>query len=325
MSDNNLPEQYNSENKKPLVVVMGPTASGKSGFAMDLAKRLNGEIISADSAQIYKDLSIITARVKRDEMQGIPHHLTGFLEIGEEFSVAEFQRYSYEIIRNILRRDKVPILTGGTILYIKAVEEGYLMPDIPPDPDFREELLRKIEKNGKEDLYEVLLQKDPEAAGRIHLNNIPRVIRALEVIEKSGRKFSDFYKKTKPHPLGIEPYNIWIDLPREELYERINRRVDLMMEQGAMAEVERLLKKGKKQELLNARILGVTEIIMILDGRCSIKEGIDLIKRNTRRYAKRQITWMKSFEQLNRITGREPERNREIDQIEENLKGAFVV
>jgi tRNA dimethylallyltransferase len=324
-NNDNLSKQNTGDNLKPLVVVMGPTASGKSGFAIDLAKQLNGEIISADSAQIYKDLSIITARVKRNEMQGIPHHLTGFLEAGEEFSVADFQKCSYEIIRNILKRNKTPVIAGGTILYIKAVVEGYLMPNIPPDPELRKKILDKIEKEGKDALYNTLLQRDPEAAERIHPNNIPRVVRALEVIEKSGRRFSDFYKKVIPHPLGIKPYNVWIDLPREELYERINRRVDMMIEQGAIEEVEKLVKLGKKQKLLDARILGVSEIILILEGRYSTKEGIELIKRNTRRYAKRQITWMKTFEQLHRITGGELERKREIEQIAENLKGAFIV
>jgi tRNA dimethylallyltransferase len=324
-TQNDFSQQNTRENKKPLVVVMGPTASGKSTFAIDLAKKLNSEIISADSAQIYKDLSIITARVTREEMQGIPHHLTGFLETGEEFSVADFQRYAYTIIRDILKREKIPILSGGTILYIKAVEEGYLMPDIPPDPKFREALCGRMETEGTEFLYEILLQKDPEAAKRIHPNNIPRVVRALEVIEKSGRKFSDFYKKAVSHPLGIKPFNIWIDIPREELYERINQRVDQMIALGAVEEVEKLVKRGKKQQLEESRILGVTEILLVLEGRYTLKEGIEMIKRNTRRYAKRQVTWMKTFEELHRVTGDPQERDCEIEQIKENLKGAFAV
>jgi len=295
MNNTNITRQNIPSN--PVIVIAGPTASGKTAFSISLAKHINGEIISADSAQIYRDLSIITARVSPEEMGGIPHHLTGFLGIEDDFSLAQYQEAAYKCIMEILKRGKVPILTGGTGLYIKAVIEDYQFPDAPPDPVFREKLKNRAAVEGRESIYNQLEAKDPVAASRIHPNNLQRVIRALEVIEQTGKLFSFFYRKGVEHPLGITPFCYCLNYPREMLYERINSRVDKMIEEGAMQEIEKLVFAGRKERLEKLKILGCREIIYILEGKCSVREGITLLKRNTRKYAKRQLTWSRS--QLN--------------------------
>jgi len=310
---------------KPLVVITGPTASGKSSFSISLAKEINGEIISADSAQIYGDLSIITARVRPEEMEGIPHHLTGFLGIDEDYSLGQYQKDAYKCIGEILERSKIPILTGGTGLYIKAVIEDYQFPDIPPDPVFREEMREKADIEGKESLYRKLEIIDPMAASRIHPNNLQRVIRALEVIEKTGNLFSFFYRKADNHSLGITPFCFCLTYPREILYKRINNRVDKMIEEGAVEEIEELISRGKKERLEDLKILGCREIIYILEGKCTFPEGITLLKRNTRKYAKRQLTWSRSqpvYHWIGRGEKEEREKTKKIlDSIKEKIIG----
>ncbi len=301
--------------KPPLIAITGPTATGKSSFAISLAKELDGEIISADSAQIYKDLHILTARQTEDEMEGIPHHLMGFLPITEDFSLAQYQDAAYKTIEDILSRGKIPILTGGTGLYIKAVLEDYRLPEAPPDEDFRMQMNKRAEEEGNETLYNELLSADPEAAAKIHPNNVRRVIRALEVMRFTGQTFSSLYGKGKEHPLNIEPIGFCLTYPREVLYERINRRVDLMFERGAMKEIEELLKTGYRDRLLKLKILGCPEVMSILDGKCTFQEGSELLKRNTRRYAKKQLTWFRSDKALQWLNLSEKEEKAEIERI----------
>ena len=301
--------------KPPLIAITGPTATGKSSFAISLAKTLDGEIISADSAQIYKDLLILTARLTEEEMEGIPHHLMGFLDLSQDFSLAQYQEAAYKAIEDILSRGKIPILAGGTGLYIKAVLEDYHLPEAPPDEDFRMQMNKRAEEEGNEVLYNELLSIDPEAAARIHPNNVRRVIRALEVIRYTGKTFSSLYEKGKEHPLNIEPYGYCLDYPREVLYERINRRVDMMFEKGAMDEIEGLLKNGYRERLLKLKILGCPEVMSILDGKCTFQEGSELLKRNTRRYAKKQWTWFRSDKLLEWLHLNEKEEKAEIERI----------
>jgi tRNA dimethylallyltransferase len=308
---------------KPLLVVTGPTASGKSAFAIKLAEEIKGEIISADSAQIYKNLSIITARTKETEMMGIPHHLSGFIDLNVEFSLADYQKAAYDTISEIYDRGNIPIMVGGTILYIKAVSLAYNLPDIPPAPDFRKFLIDIVTSDGNEVLYKMLMEKDPEAAERIHPNNLPRVIRALEVIEKSGKKFSDFYTQITPHPLGVKPYYIWMDIPREELYQRIDKRVDDMIEEGAIKEIDSLLKAGYEEIFLKLKIMGTLEIINILRGKLTLKEGIEQIKRNTRRYAKRQITWLRTFGEICKVPVLSGDNQFWVNKIKKELSEIF--
>lgn len=309
---------------KPLIVILGPTASGKSALGVKTAKLIGGEVVSADSAQVYRDFTVLTARTTLEEMEGIPHHLTGFLDLGEEFSVARFQELAFKAIEGICRRGRIPIMVGGTFLYVKAVVEGYDFVNLPPEKSVRESLEKKAEKLGSEALYEELKRRDPAAAERIHPRNVRRVIRALEVMEITGDTFSSFYKKAESHPLGVEPIYVKIDLPRSSLYERINQRVDKMMHMGAMEEVESLLAMGKRDSLDKSRILGCREMMGIIDGSYTRMEGIELLKRNTRRYAKRQMTWIRSFPNplLLKVTDEANLRNFNeiINVIEETLR-----
>lgn len=301
--------------KPPLIAITGPTATGKSSFAVSLAKELGGEIISADSAQIYKDLLILTARQPEEEMEGIPHHLMGFLDLPEDFSLAQYQEAAYKTIEDILSRGKIPILTGGTGLYIKAVLEDYRLPEAPPDEDFREEMHKRAEEEGNEAIYNELLSRDPEAAARIHPNNVRRVIRALEVMRYTGQTFSSLYDKGKEHPLNIEPVGFCLTYPREILYERINRRVDMMFEKGAISEIRELLDKGYADRLHKLKILGTLEVMSILEGKCTFEEGSLLLKRNTRRYAKKQMTWFRSDRSLQWLNLSEKEEKAETERI----------
>lgn len=307
-----------------IVVITGPTASGKTKLAAQVAAKLNGEIICADSAQVYKDLSIITARTPVQLIKKVPHYLTGFLSIEEDFSVAEFQEKAYSYIQDIKSRGKIPFLVGGTVLYLKSVIEAYRFSEVEPDPDFRKKLKRRAEQQGRKELYRELEKTDPRAAEKIHPNNLPRVIRALEVIEKSGKLYSDLYQKEYPHPLGITPLCFCLDVPREELYNRIDNRVDQMVQLGALEEVKYLVEQGKKEYLLKRRILGSRELLFVLEGYCSLEEGIKFWKRNTRRFAKRQLTWFRSFKNLNMIEVNWGQSRQETKKILEMIKKKLI-
>lgn len=286
------------QNKKTLIAIMGPTASGKSDFALNLALKLKGEIVSADSAQIYKELSIITARIKPEEMQGIPHHLTGFISIDDKYSMAAYQRDAYAVIKDILDRGKTPILTGGTGLYLKAVLENYYLPESSPDEEYRRHLRLLSQSKGAGCLHQLLKEADPEAACNIHPNNIQRIIRALEIIKQTKMPLTAQQNRGGEHPLGIESRCYCLNYDRADLYKRINTRSEKMIEKGALKEVQELIKAGKKERLLELKILGCRELLAVLEGYCTFEEGIEVLKRNTRRYAKRQITWFKSHKNL---------------------------
>ncbi|MCE1249031.1 MAG: tRNA (adenosine(37)-N6)-dimethylallyltransferase MiaA [Firmicutes bacterium] len=305
--------------EKCVLAIMGPTASGKSSLAVEIAKSVNGEIISADSAQIYKDLKIITARTTEDEMGGIPHHLSGFLELDHDFSVAEFMDEARRCMADIVGRGKVPVVAGGTGLYIKSLLEDYQIPSVPADNEFREQMKQRALNEGGGVLYGELTDADPDAAARIHPNNVQRVIRALEVIKYTGKPFSFFCRRGMEGPLGLKVHSFGITYPKEILHDRINRRVDLMMDSGAIGEIEAVIAMGKKNRLETLKILGTREIISILEGKCTKKEGIELIKRNTRRYAKRQLTWFKSHKDLQWIDMEGGETEKQADTIRRML------
>ena len=279
----------------PLLVIAGPTASGKSTLAIKLAPALDGEVINCDSAQIYQELSIITARTEPDEMEEIPHHLTGHCQLWDKYSAARYQQEAYQIIMDIHRRGHLPILCGGTFLYMKAVMEGYDLREIPCDPEKTRQFHDRTQKLSNQALYLELEISDPVAASRIHPNNRRRVLRALEVIESTGEKFSDRHRKNPFHPLGISPILVVIVPDRDTLYRRIENRTDKMFESGAIEEIRHLVNTGRREALEDAQILGAGEILSFLDGFCTLEEGITLVKRNTRRYAKRQFTWIRSL------------------------------
>ncbi len=269
------------------LVIAGPTAVGKTSLSIKLAKAMDAEIISADSAQVYKDLDIGTAKVTKSEMDGVIHHMLDIVEPIEKYSVGAFQASVDKILEGLESEGKNVILTGGTGLYIGAITEG--LANLPKSD---EELRRKLFERTNESLYEELIKLDKEAAENIHVNNKRRVERALEVCILTGRKFSEVSKeniKGNNYPF----LKVALERDRSHLYERINKRVDVMIEGGLLEEVERVYKKyGDTLKKIN--IIGYSEIIGYLDGNYTLEESVEKLKQNTRRYAKRQFTWFKN-------------------------------
>ncbi|WP_090438927.1 tRNA (adenosine(37)-N6)-dimethylallyltransferase MiaA [Natronincola peptidivorans] len=309
--------------KNQLLIILGPTAVGKTNTAIELAKRLNGEIISADSMQIYKHMTIGTAKPSKEEMQGIPHHIMDIIEPDEQYSVASFQKDAKEKIDDIFHRRKNPIIVGGTGLYVNSIIYNMDFTSTISNWSLRKQLEEEAQKYGNEYVHNKLLDLDPEAAERIHKNNLKRVIRAIEVVHESGEKIGDFSKQLK---LNDEYDIILIGLTRDrdELYERINRRVNLMIEDGLIAEVKYLLSLGYKEDIIAFKGLGYKEIINYLNSKYSLEEAIEIIKRDTRRYAKRQLTWFRRLENIKWYNLSEWSSNEKlIDNIMEYIEGHF--
>ena len=279
--------------RKPLVILTGPTASGKTQLSINLAKRINGEIISADSMQVYKKMNIGTAKISEEEMQGVIHHLIDVLMPDEDFNVVVFQQMAKKAMDEILAKGKIPIIVGGTGFYIQALLNDIDFTENDSDMSFRHELEEIAKTQGPEVLHDRLAKCDPESAEKIHANNIKRVIRALEFYEKTGTKISDHNEEQ----MGKEsPYNFAyfvITMPRDVLYERINMRVDKMVDDGLVSEVEQLLKEGYLPELVSMQGLGYKEFVPYFKGECTLEDSLYILKRDTRHFAKRQITWFK--------------------------------
>ncbi|MGD0153255.1 MAG: tRNA (adenosine(37)-N6)-dimethylallyltransferase MiaA [Thermacetogeniaceae bacterium] len=275
----------------PLVVVLGPTAAGKSEIAVELALKLSGEIVSADSVQVYKYLDIGTARITPGQQKGVAHHLLGFLEPDEEFTAAQYQQLARETIDGIAGRGRLPILAGGTGLYIQAVIDPYEFPSQEGLMQVRQRLHSRMEAGRGEELYAELQQVDPEAAGRIHPHDQRRITRALEVYQLTQRPISS-YRTTGAAP---EPrYNlamIGLSRSRPELYRRIDLRVDQMFRDGLVDEVRGLLERGCQPGLKPLQTLGYRQVISYLAGEYDLDTAISLVKQATRNYAKRQLTW----------------------------------
>ena len=277
-----------------LVIVAGPTASGKSEFAIKLAKQLNGEIISCDSMQIYKSLNIGTAKIQTAEMQGIPHYMIDIIEPNSEFSVQEFKERAEQKINEISSRSHTPILVGGTGLYIKAILHPYSFANSPKDEEVRNYYKNILAEKGKEYLYNLLKEKDSASCEKIHINDTKKVIRALEIITLSGKKKSDTQNENKK----AYDYLMCVLSPkREELYAKINNRVDKMFDLGLEKEIKNLLDLGMLQkDSQSMQAIGYKELFDYFDGIKTLDETKELIKQHTRNYAKRQVTFFKSFE-----------------------------
>ncbi len=275
-----------------LVVLIGPTAVGKTKMSIELAKRLNGEIISGDSMQIYKGMDIGTAKIKPEEMEGIPHHLLDIKEPDESFSVAEFQQLVRSLIREITRRGKLPMIVGGTGLYIQSVIYDYRFSDAPSDEMYRRHLQRIAEEKGGMILYEQLKSIDPQSAERIHPNNIRRVIRALEIYHCTGKTMTE-WQKTQTPELLYDAAIVGLTMEREQLYRRINERVDQMIAEGLLEEVKSLYERGIR-DCQSIQAIGYKEMYAYLDGHISWEEAVEQLKQNSRRYAKRQMTWFRN-------------------------------
>lgn len=278
--------------KIPLLVVVGPTASGKSAYAIKKAIELGGEIISGDSMQIYKGMDIGTAKPSTDEMCGVPHHLIDVCDITEQFSAARFVELASRAIEDIASRNKLPIIAGGTGLYIDTLISGTQLSATEDDPILRESLFREAEEYGVEALHAKLAQVDPESARAIHPNNIKRVARALEIYYKTGLTKTEQDIKSRECESIYAPHTVYIvPAERETIYERINRRVDIMFEQGLVDEVTALYKKGLRDTPTASQAIGYKEFYPYFDDECDINDVKEAICLNTRRYAKRQLTW----------------------------------
>lgn len=279
--------------KRPLIVLTGPTAAGKTALSIRLAKAVGGEIISADSMQIYKKMNIGTAKIRPEEMQGIPHFLMDELEPEEEFNVVRFQQMAKEAMEGIYERGHIPLIVGGTGFYIQALLYDIDFSMHESEESYRRELSRLAEVKGKEYLYRMLEEVDAEYAAALHANNVKKVIRALEYFHETGKKLSAHNasqrKKQSPYRFAYFVLNV----KRELLYERINERVDVMMKEGLLDEVRGLMEEGCGRELVSMQGIGYKEFFAYFDGRRSLGETVEQIKLDTRHFAKRQITWFR--------------------------------
>lgn len=273
--------------KTPVVVIVGPTAVGKTKTGIELAKAFDGEIVSGDSVQVYRGMDIGSAKVTKEEAEGIPHHLIDICDPDDAMSVAMFQQLARAAIDDIYARGKLPIIVGGTGLYIRSILYDYEFVERPVDEALRAELERFAEVEGREALHQRLVQLDPERAATIHPNNVRRVVRALEVTMQGDTQTTD------SAPSEHYDYRLFVlHADREILYDRINQRVDAMMEAGVVEEVERLLAQGYR-DTQAMRAIGYKEMIPFIDGNISKEKATDLLKQHTRQFAKRQLTWFR--------------------------------
>lgn len=279
--------------KKPIVVLTGPTAVGKTELSIQLAKAIGGEIISADSMQVYKYMDVGSAKITPEEMDGVHHYLVDELEPFDEFHVVKFQEYAQKYLNEIYAHGKIPIIAGGTGFYIQALLNDIDFTEQESDSAYRKELEALAEEHGNQYLHDRLKEVDPESAEAIHPNNRKRVIRALEFYQETGRKISEHNAKEQ---MRTSPYNFAyfvLNDERSHLYKRIDARVDKMIEDGLEAEVRRLKEMGCTKDMVAMQGIGYKEMLSYLDGSYSLEEAVYIIKRETRHFAKRQITWFK--------------------------------
>lgn len=278
---------------KPLVILTGPTAVGKTALSIKLASEIGGEIISADSMQVYRQMDIGSAKIKPEEMGGIPHHLIDILEPEEEFNVCLFEKLALEAMEQIYERGHIPVVVGGTGFYIQALLYQIDFTEEETDTAFRDKLWQLGEEKGNHYLHELLRKVDPESAEEIHENNRKRVIRALEFYENSGKPISTHNKEQRQKTSAYNScYFVLMD-DRKKLYERIESRVDQMLSKGLVDEVRTLKERGCNASMVSMQGLGYKEILEYLDGRCSLLEAVEKIKKETRHFAKRQLTWFR--------------------------------
>ncbi len=279
--------------KKPLIILTGPTAVGKTKASIGLAKALNGEIISADSMQVYKYMDIGSAKIRPEEMDGVKHYLIDELEPDEEFHVVRFQQMAKAAMEKIYAKGKVPIVVGGTGFYIQALLYDIDFTENEEDTAYRTELEILAEEKGAEHLHEMLREVDPESADAIHANNVKRVIRALEFYKLTGQKISEHNEKERAKESPYEFCYFVLNDDRKLLYERIDLRIDKMLEEGLLEEVGSLKNKGYTKDMVSMQGLGYKEILDYLNDECSLEEAVYILKRDTRHFAKRQLTWFR--------------------------------
>ncbi len=303
--------------KPKVIVICGPTASGKTALSIELAKKINGEIVSCDSMQIYKDMDIGTAKPTIEEMQGIKHYMLDFVSPDERYSVADYKKQAKQAIREIIEKGKVPIVVGGTGLYVDSLIYEIEYQDIEFDEKYRKQLEERSKKEGLEVLYNEAKKIDPEAITKISPNDKKRILRILEIYNATGKNKTEQEKESRKNEVEFD-YKVYaISWDREKLYDRINQRVDIMIDQGLIEEVQKIYSKYNKFPTA-MQGLGYKEVLEYLEGKCNKQEMMDKIKQETRRYAKRQLTWFRKNKQTIWLDGQEKIQNN-IEIILEGL------
>ena len=311
---------------RDLIILTGPTAVGKTALSIGLAKAVNGEIISADSMQVYKKMDIGTAKITAAEMQGVKHHLIDILDPGEDFNVVLFKEYALKAMEDIYSRGRIPIIVGGTGFYIQALLYDIDFEENDNDMSYREELQNLASLHGNNYIHDMLGKVDPKSAEKIHANNVKRVIRALEFYKKTGTKISEHNEteSQKESPYNFEYFVLCDD--RAKLYDKIDRRIDIMLEDGLVDEVRRLVAEGYDRSLVSMQGLGYKEIIDYLQDRCSFDEAVYTLKRDTRHFAKRQITWFKREKHVTWVNKNEYESEADIlEYMLERLRAKEII
>lgn len=311
--------------KRPLIVLTGPTAVGKTALSVKLAKAVNGEIISADSMQVYKGMDIGSAKISKDEMEGIPHHLIDVLDPSEEFNIVKFKELSLKAMEEIYAKGKIPIIAGGTGFYIQSVLYDIAFENNEDERTYRNELENIAkEPDGNLKLYQMLKECDPKSAEIIHQNNVKRVIRALEFFKETGLPISEHNEEQKQNE---SPYNFCyfvLNDDRDKLYENIEKRVDIMLENGLLDEVKTLHEKGYTKDMVSMQGLGYKEILEYFNGEISLERAVYLIKRDTRHFAKRQLTWFRREKEISWVNKQDFSYDEEkilkhiLDKLKEN-------
>ena len=311
------------DKKIPVIAIIGPTASGKTGLAVEIAKKFNGEVISADSMQIYSELTIGTAKPTEKEMQGIPHHLVGHKSIDEEYSVVNYVEDAKKAIEDVISRGKLPVLCGGTGLYVDSLLSNTEFSEIKSDPEIREKLFIFAKENGNEALFEKLKEIDPVSAAKTHANNLLRVVRALEVYEITGKTMSEHQRDSHPVPSIYDVCYIGTSFSdREKLYARIEKRIDEMLDEGVEAEAKFLFEHDGT--CTAAQAIGYKEFYPYFKGEMSREDAIDVLKKETRHYAKRQLTWFKRNDKINWLFRDEFSSSEELYNFAFNLINDYL-
>ena len=310
---------------KPLIILTGPTAAGKTALSIRLAKQINGAIISADSMQVYRHMDIGSAKITPEEMDGVPHYLVDVLEPYEEFSVHTFKQMAEEALEEIYAKGMIPIVVGGTGFYIQALLYDIQFTDTDTDTEYRKDMEKLAETNGADWLHGQLRAVDPEAAEQIHANNVKRVIRALEYFHQTGQKISEHNAEERQR---TSPYNhlyFVLNRDRTELYRRIDLRVDKMLEAGLLDEVKRLKEMGYTRDMVAMKGLGYKEILDYLTGGITLDEAIYLVKRDSRHFAKRQLTWFRRERDVNWVELDGRSEDEVLEELVDQLRMAGII
>lgn len=310
-------KKYNS------IFIVGPTATGKTALSVALAKALNGEIINADSTQVYKELNIGTAKATEEEMQGIRHHLINIKQPTEDFSVSEFKEFCLEVCEQLLNKNKTPIIVGGTGLYINSLTNNYNYANIEKNLEIREKYETMAREKGNDFVFKILESYDKESANKLHPNDLKRVIRAIEIYEQTGKTKAQIIKEQSTMQSAVQnaennllkPLIIGLNMSRETLYARINKRTDIMIENGLVEEVRDLFNRGLSEDLQSIKSIGYKELYNYFKGFKTLKECVEDIKQNTRNYAKRQLTWFNKQYNINWFDVEQLEHNEVLQSV----------